>query len=110
MAFDAMITSSDSLNPSALLDCSENERPPVFVTAMGQGYLDEELDTARQDWIYALRKIPGKPGARRNAAIAKEQQLKKHYERLLGHPVGQPFGELPMDALPHVTVEVHHEQ
>lgn len=74
----------------APLACSADERPPVRISAMGQGYLDEELETARRDWIFALLRIPVRPGARRNAAIAKEQALKRAYEAMLGHPAGKP--------------------
>ena len=104
MPSKAMTLASDSSNPPAL-SCSPDERPPVTVSAMGQGYLAEELDTARRNWIHAVSKIPAKWGPRRVAAISKVEKLKRRYEQLLGHPVGKPDEQLPMDGLPHIEIK-----
>lgn len=86
MAQDAMTQYSDSLSP---IRCSPDERPPLSITPMGQGYLDEELDTARTAWLNAVRKIPARLGAKHRAAVNRAEALKKVYEELLGHPVGK---------------------
>lgn len=86
MPFEAMSLSSDSQNLPPL-QCSPDERPPLLVTSMGQGYLDEELDTARIAWYRAVALIPYRPGIRRTNALKRAQTLQREYERLLGHTV-----------------------
>src|ERR1044071_4751080 len=99
MPFEAMTQYSDSQNPDAPLSCSENERPPVYLTPAAYGGLNEELDKARRAWLHY--RIPTKSGPRRIAALAKEAKLRERYEQLLGHPIGKPVA-LPMDSLPHL--------
>jgi len=86
MPAKAMISDTDSQNLPPL-SCSPDERPPLSVTPMGQGYLDEELDTARLAWYRAVALIPYRPGLRRTNALKRAQTLQREYEQLLGHTV-----------------------